>query len=44
MSKAFVKETDDDEDEELEVPQIAGIRNYITPAGTADSSMSSFIC
>ena len=33
MSKAFVKETDDDEDEELEVPQIAGIRNYITPAG-----------
>lgn len=32
MSKAFVKEVDDD-DEELEVPQIAGIRNYITPNG-----------
>ena len=33
MSKAFVKEPDDDDDEELEVPQIAGIRNYITPDG-----------
>ena len=32
MSKAFVKESDDD-DEELEVPQIAGVRNYITPDG-----------
>ena len=33
MSKAFVKEADDEDDEELEVPQIAGIRNYITPDG-----------
>ncbi len=33
MSKAFVKEADDDDDEELEVPQIAGVRNYITPDG-----------
>ena len=33
MSKAFVKEADDDDDEELEVPQIAGVRNYITPEG-----------
>ncbi len=33
MSKAFVKEVDDDDDEELEVPQIAGVRNYITPDG-----------
>lgn len=32
MSKAFVKEVDDD-DEELEVPQVAGVRNYITPNG-----------
>src|SRR6188474_3139986 len=33
MSKAFVKEADDDDDEELEVPQIEGVRNYITPQG-----------
>ena len=33
MSKAFVKEADDDDGEELEVPQIAGVRNYITPDG-----------
>ena len=33
MSKAFVKESDEDDDEELEVPQIAGVRNYITPGG-----------
>jgi len=33
MSKAFVKETEEDDDEELEVPQIAGVRNYITPGG-----------
>ena len=33
MSKAFVKEADDEDDEELEVPQIAGVRNYITPDG-----------
>ena len=33
MSKAFVKESDDQDDDELEVPQIAGVRNYITPLG-----------
>lgn len=33
MSKAFVKEADNDDDDELELPQIAGIRNYITPDG-----------
>ena len=33
MSKAFVKEVDDEDDDELELPQIAGIRNYITPDG-----------
>ena len=33
MSKAFVKEADGDEDDELEVPQLAGVRNYITPQG-----------
>lgn len=35
MSKAFVREGDDDgEDDELELPDIpAGTRNYITPAG-----------
>ncbi|HYM47256.1 MAG TPA: transcription elongation factor GreB [Burkholderiaceae bacterium] len=33
MSKAFVKESDDPDDDELEPPQIAGVRNYITPAG-----------
>lgn len=32
MSKAFVKESDD-QDDELEPPQIAGVRNYITPDG-----------
>ena len=32
MSKAFVKEVDD-EDDELELPQIADVRNYITPNG-----------
>lgn len=33
MSKAFVKEADNEDDDELELPQIAGVRNYITPAG-----------
>lgn len=33
MSKAFVKELDDEDDDELEPPQIAGVRNYITPDG-----------
>lgn len=33
MSKAFVKEADGEEDDELEVPQLAGVRNYITPQG-----------
>ncbi|MBC8118191.1 MAG: transcription elongation factor GreB [Burkholderiaceae bacterium] len=32
MSKAFVKETDDDDDE-LEIPQVEGVRNYITRDG-----------
>ena len=44
MSKAFVKEADDDNDEELELPQIAGIRNYITPDGYSRLSKSWFIC
>ncbi|MEP6607848.1 MAG: transcription elongation factor GreB [Burkholderiaceae bacterium] len=35
MSKAFVKEADDADDDELETPQIAGVRNYITPSGYA---------
>lgn len=33
MSKAFVKESDDHDDDELEAPQIEGVRNYITPVG-----------
>lgn len=33
MSKAFVKEVDDEDDDELELPQIEGVRNYITPGG-----------
>src|SRR5512134_1834261 len=34
MSKAFVKETESEEDEDLAAPAIpAGTRNYITPAG-----------
>ncbi len=33
MSKAFVKESEDQDDDDLEVPQIVGVRNYITPAG-----------
>ncbi len=38
MSKAFIKESSenkfgDQDDDELETPQIAGVRNYITPAG-----------
>jgi len=33
MSKAFVRDTGADEDDDLEVPEIAGVRNYITPAG-----------
>jgi len=34
MSKAFVKESESDDDEELEIPAVpAGTRNYITPAG-----------
>ena len=36
MSKAFTKETDTDEDEELALPQLpAGGKNYITPQGYA---------
>ncbi len=34
MSKAFVKESEDDEDDELALPDIPpGTRNYMTPAG-----------
>jgi transcription elongation factor GreB len=34
MSKAFVRESDVDEDDDVAVPEIpAGSRNYITPAG-----------
>ena len=34
MSKAFVRESEGDDDDEVEVPEIpAGTRNYITPAG-----------
>ncbi len=33
MNKAFVKERDDEDDDELEQPQIPGVRNYITPVG-----------
>ena len=33
MNKAFVKEVDDDDDDENVLPQIAGVRNYITPDG-----------
>lgn len=33
MSKAFVKEDADQDDDELELPQITGVRNYITPSG-----------
>ena len=36
MSKAFTKETDGDDDEELSLPALpSGARNYITPAGYA---------
>jgi transcription elongation factor GreB len=36
MSKAFTKETDSDEDEELGLPALpAGTKNYLTPAGYA---------
>jgi transcription elongation factor GreB len=36
MSKAFTKETESDEDEELVLPQIpGGAKNYITPQGYA---------
>ena len=36
MSKAFTKETDGDEDDELALPELpAGARNYITPEGYA---------
>ena len=36
MSKAFTKETDNDEDEELELPELpAGGKNYMTPVGYA---------
>jgi len=36
MSKAFTKETDADEDDEIGLPALpAGSRNYITPAGYA---------
>jgi len=34
MSKAFVKESDGDDDDEVEAPAVpAGTRNYITPTG-----------
>lgn len=34
MNKAFVKETEHDDDEELAVPEIpAGVKNYMTPDG-----------
>ncbi len=33
MSKAFTKETDSDDDESLPAAQVAGGKNYITPAG-----------
>ena len=36
MSKAFTRETDTDEDDELELPELpAGGKNYITPVGYA---------
>ena len=36
MSKAFTKEQDEGEEEEIAAPQIPqGIKNYITPAGYA---------
>lgn len=36
MSKAFTKETDDDQDDELALPPLpAGGKNYITPSGYA---------
>ena len=36
MSKAFTRETDNDEDDELELPELpAGGKNYITPVGYA---------
>ncbi|MFM8609026.1 MAG: transcription elongation factor GreB, partial [Burkholderiaceae bacterium] len=36
MSKAFTRETDPDEDEEMGLPVLPqGARNYITPAGYA---------
>ncbi|QDL53579.1 transcription elongation factor GreB [Rhodoferax aquaticus] len=36
MSKAFTKETDQDDDDEVRLPAIpAGSKNYITPAGYA---------
>src|SRR5690348_17791576 len=36
MSKAFTKETDGDEDDEVSLPPLAkGAKNYITPAGYA---------
>ena len=36
MSKAFTKETDSDDDEELDLPALApGGKNYITPQGYA---------
>lgn len=34
MSKAFTRETDDDDDDEVSLPSVpAGSKNYITPAG-----------
>lgn len=35
MSKAFTKETDQDDDEELEAPALPSGKNYMTPAGVA---------
>ena len=36
MSKAFTRETDGDDDEDISLPALpSGTRNYITPAGYA---------
>ena len=35
MSKAFTKENDDSEDEQPELPKLAGGKNYMTPQGYA---------
>ncbi|MDB5875512.1 MAG: transcription elongation factor GreB, partial [Ramlibacter sp.] len=36
MNKAFTRETDGDDEEELSLPELpGGVKNYITPAGYA---------